>query len=49
MYKNNGKIAQLDIYNNRYKEFDIGNRSYKYLRKENLNNVGIGEGGRESV
>ncbi|KYQ58074.1 hypothetical protein ALC60_03126, partial [Trachymyrmex zeteki] len=31
-------------YNKTYREFDIGNRSPKYLRKKNLIKVGIGQG-----
>jgi len=31
-------------YNERYKEFDMGNRCPNYLRKENLCRLEVGEG-----
>jgi len=36
-------------YNERYKEFDTGNRCPNYLRKENICKVGVGEGVRRLV
>ena len=36
-------------YNERYKEFDTGNRCPNYLRKENICKVGMGEGVRRLV
>jgi len=36
-------------YNERYKEFDTGNRCPNYLRKENICKIGVGEGVRGLV
>jgi len=36
-------------YNEKYKEFDTGNRCPNYLRKENICKIGVGEGVRGLV